>query len=116
MEGRTCPPGMTPEQYAQAQRLMEVTRLAHDEELWRMCCLMASKKDSQLFGQTEFELRDIVHRVGAITLQAAANERRKKGVTTAAASPAPASVKASPATTTPGSSAGGRGRSPACSD
>ena len=116
MEGRTCPPGFSSEQFAEAQRLMEVVKLAHEEELWRMCCLLASKKDSQLFGQTEFELRDIVHRVGAVTLQAAADQRRKKGVTPAAASPAPASTTASLATTTPGSSAGGRGRSPACSD
>ena len=116
MEGRTCPPGLSPEQFAEAQRLMEITEQAHAEERWRMCCLMASKKDSQLFGQTEFELRDIVHRVGAVTLQAAAHQRRKKGVTPAAASPAPASTTAGLATTTPSSSAGGRGRSPACSD
>jgi hypothetical protein len=115
MEGRTCPPGFSPEQFAEAQRLMEITEQAHADERWRMCCLLASKKNSQLFGQTEFELRDIVHRVGAVTLQAAAHERRKKGATTAAVSLALAGTTADLATTTPSSSAGGRGRSPACS-
>ena len=81
MEGRICPPGMSPEQFAEAQRLFEVTENATSDELWRMCCLMASKKNDQLFGKTEFELRDLVHRIGAITLEAAANERRKKGAT-----------------------------------
>jgi hypothetical protein len=79
---------MTPEQFAEAQRFLEVTEGAVGDELWRMCCLMASKKDGQLFGQTEFELRDIVHRIGTITLEAAANERRKKGGTPVAALPA----------------------------
>ena len=46
---------------------------------------MAMKKDGEQFGRAEFELRDHVHRIGAITLEAAVleaavNERRKKGV------------------------------------
>ncbi len=32
-----------------------------------------------LFGQKEFELRDQVHRLGAQALEAAADERQKKG-------------------------------------
>jgi hypothetical protein len=32
-----------------------------------------------LFGQTEYELRDLVHRLGAQVLEAAADERQKKG-------------------------------------
>jgi hypothetical protein len=109
MEGRTCPPGMTPEQFAEAQRLLEVTKHAFGDELWRMCCLMASKKDGQLFGQTEFELRDVVHRIGAFTLEAAANERRKKGGTPVAALPART------ANIMPALSAGGPGQSSVCS-
>jgi hypothetical protein len=45
-----------------------------------MARLLASKQDHELFGQTEYQLRDIVHGLGAKALQAAANERSKKGV------------------------------------
>jgi hypothetical protein len=88
MEGRMCPEGMTPEQFEEAQRVFEVSRQAADEELWRMACLTASKKNGELLGETEFQLRDILLRLGARTLEAAVNERRKKGGTQAAASPA----------------------------
>lgn len=105
MEGRICPAGMSEEQFAEARRLFEVTEQATVDERWRMCCLMAGKQDHEMFGQAEFQLREMVHRLGAITLEAAANERRKKGVTTAAALLAPS------ASTTRGSSSGGRKRS-----
>jgi hypothetical protein len=42
--------------------------------------LLARKPDDQLFGPTEFQLRDLVHRLGAHALQTAA-EQRKKGAT-----------------------------------
>jgi hypothetical protein len=44
-----------------------------------MSRLVASKPDRQLFGQTEFELRDRVHELGAMMLETAAEERQKKG-------------------------------------
>jgi hypothetical protein len=50
-----------------------------DEELKSMARLMASKANHQLFGQTEFELRDRVHELGAKALEVAADERQKKG-------------------------------------
>jgi hypothetical protein len=40
---------------------------------------LASKADPELFGKTEYELRDRVHHLGAEALQVAANERQKKG-------------------------------------
>jgi len=80
MNPRTCPEGMTAEQFAEAQRIFEVAQEAVVDETWRMACLMAGKQDNQLLGETEFQLRDHVHRIGGITLQAAVNERRKKGV------------------------------------
>lgn len=104
-EGRTRPEGMSAEQFEEAQRLYAVTQQAMDDEQWRLCCLMAMKENSQLLGQTEFEVRNRVLRMGAIALEAAVNERRKKGGTQAAASPAAS------ASTTPASSTGGRRRS-----
>ena len=111
MEGGVCPVGMTEEQLAEAKRVFEVTEQAAADERWRMCCLMASKQDREMLGQTEFQMRELVHRIGAITVEAAVNERRKKGGTTAAASCAPAASRASHAIITRGSSSGGRKRS-----
>jgi hypothetical protein len=96
---------MTPEQFAEAQRLMEVTAQAVEQERWRMGCLMASQPENRLLGETEFQLRDLVLRVGARVLETAVNQRRKKGGTPAAASPVPI------ANTTRASSAGGGKRS-----
>lgn len=80
MVNRTCPAGMTAEEFEEAQRLYEVTEAAMAEERWRMCCLMAAKQDGEMLGQTEFELRAHVLKMGAMTLEAAVNQRRKKGV------------------------------------
>jgi hypothetical protein len=51
-----------------------------DEERLRIVKLLANKEDKELFGRTEFELRDRVHALGARTLEAAADERPKKGL------------------------------------
>lgn len=71
--------GLSEEQEAEAQRIYERLRGAFDEELKTMARFMASKPNDQLFGQTEFELRDRVHELGARVLETAADERQKKG-------------------------------------
>jgi len=50
-----------------------------DDERKRIAILLADKDDSNLFGKTEYDLRDRVHALGARALEAAANERQKKG-------------------------------------
>jgi hypothetical protein len=67
------------EQEAEAQRIYERLRGAFDEELKTMARFMASKPNNRLFGETEFELRDRVHELGARVLETAAQERQKKG-------------------------------------
>lgn len=67
------------QQEVEAQRIYERLRGAFDEELKTMARLMASKPNDQLFGQTEFDLRDRVHELGARVLETAADERQKKG-------------------------------------
>jgi hypothetical protein len=67
------------EQEAEAQWIFERLKGVFEEELRGMARLMASKEDSQLLGQTEFEVRDRVHRLGAKVLETAVNERQKKG-------------------------------------
>lgn len=70
----------TPQQEEEARRIKEKVLAAVDQEVEQMAQLMASKEDDQLFGKTEFELRDIVHRIGAKALEITANGRLKKRV------------------------------------
>jgi hypothetical protein len=49
--------------------------------------MLSESADGDLLGKTEFALRDAVHRLGAKTLEGAANERAKKRGTKAAVSP-----------------------------
>jgi len=67
------------EQEAEARRIYDRLGSLFDEERMRMARLLASKADRELFGRTEYEVRDRVHRLGAEALQAAADERQKKG-------------------------------------
>lgn len=45
-----------------------------------MARLMASKANRQFFGETEFLLRDAVHRLGAEAIDIALQERKKRGI------------------------------------
>lgn len=67
------------DQAAHAEQLYESLKHAADQDLRAIAVLLASKPDHQLFGKTEFELRDIVHRIGATALQTAAVQRKKGG-------------------------------------
>ncbi len=82
-------PSLTPEQQAEAQRIYEILRRVTDADLRDLAELLAGKADGELFGATEFQVRDAVHRIGARALETAL-EGRKKGGTTAPAGPAPA--------------------------
>ena len=79
MAGSRPAVSLSAQQEAEAQRIYERLRNAFDEELKTMARFMASKPNHQLFGQTEFDLRDRVLALGARVLEAAADERQKKG-------------------------------------
>jgi hypothetical protein len=70
---------LTEEQETESHRIYERLRGAFDAELKTMARLMATKGNHELFGQTEFELRDRVHELGARVVETAADERQKKG-------------------------------------
>jgi hypothetical protein len=72
-------PVLDAEQQAEAERIYQRIRGAFDDEAKRIAQLMASKETRDLFGQTEYQLRDRVHALGAEALEAAADERIKKG-------------------------------------
>ena len=95
---------LTPDQQAEADRLYAALTAACAADLRDLARLLASKPDRELLGPTEFQVRDLVHQVGAKALQAALAER-KKGGTTAPAGPART------AASRPSSSAGVPGRS-----
>jgi predicted nucleic acid-binding OB-fold protein len=71
---------LSPEQEAEAQRLVELFQQPLLQEARRLARLFASKPTTQLLGKTEFELRDAVHQLGTKLLQTALEER-KKGAT-----------------------------------
>ena len=56
---------LSPEQEAEAQRLVEALRPAIEDDLLHIARLLVSRRTEQLFGATEVEVRDHVHRIGA---------------------------------------------------
>jgi hypothetical protein len=70
---------LTPQQQAEAQRIYEALRHAAEDDLRALAELLAAQPDSQLFGATEFEVRDRVHRLGALAIQTALDGRKKGG-------------------------------------
>jgi hypothetical protein len=89
---------LSPEQEAEARRIYDALQAAAQDDLLALARLLATKPDSQLFGQTEFQVRDLVHRIGARAIEAALDGRKKGGTR----GPAPA---ARAATAPPASSA-----------
>ena len=70
---------LSAEQQAEADLIYERIRGAFDQEARRLAELMASKETRQIFGETEYQIRDRVHALGAEVLAATAAERIKKG-------------------------------------
>ena len=70
---------LTPEQTAEAERIFQELERATREDRWRIAQLLASKPDSQLLGETEFQIRDMVHKIGAKSIATALNGRKKGG-------------------------------------
>ena len=70
---------LTAEQEAEAQRLAKLVGQKIQEEVLQMYRLLMSKPDSHLRGQTEFDIRDRVHKIGAQVIETALQERKKGG-------------------------------------
>jgi hypothetical protein len=95
---------LTADQGAEARRIYDALKHSADADLMALARLLAAKANSELFGATEFGVRDAVHRIGAKALGAALDGRNKGG-TTGPAGPAPAAARR------PSSNGGGRRRS-----
>ena len=83
---------LSPELEAKAHELVARLRPEAEEELLALARLLVSKEDRELFGETEFEVRDIVQRLGAKAYTAHLAE--KKTATRAPGSSAPIAGKA----------------------
>jgi hypothetical protein len=73
-------PDPAPEPADLEERIYQGLRRSCDADLRKMAKLLASKPYPQLLGRTEFEVRDLVHDLGATAIQTALDER-KKGAT-----------------------------------
>lgn len=90
---------LTPELEAQAQELLTRLRSRADDELLALARLLVSKEDRDIFGDTEFQVRDIVHRLGAAALETHLAQK-KTAATKAPASSARTANKAPSSTAT----------------
>jgi hypothetical protein len=70
---------LTPEQAELSERIDQSLRQAADGDLRHLAELLASKPDRQLLGKTEFEVRDLVHKIGAKAIETTLQERKKGG-------------------------------------
>lgn len=70
---------LTAEQQKRAARIKEQVLPAVEKEVEAMATLLASRSPGEFFGATEFDLRDICHRIGGAMLQTALDERKKGG-------------------------------------
>jgi hypothetical protein len=71
---------LTAEQEAEAKRIEDLLRAQSEVEIRKMARFLASRSNRQLLGETEFVLRDAVHRIGARGIEAALEERKKGGI------------------------------------
>ena len=70
---------LTAEQEEEAKRIEDVVMAAARTDVRQVARLLASKKNRDLLGETEFRLRDIVRHIGAVGIDAALAERKKRG-------------------------------------
>jgi hypothetical protein len=71
---------LTPEQQAEAQRIEGILMETVRDDVRALAELLASKPDHQLLGETEYEVRDRVHKIGAKAIETALNGRKKARV------------------------------------
>jgi len=83
---------LSPELEAEAQKLVARLRTDAEGELLALARLLVSKPEHEIFGDTEFEARDIMHRIGAKAFEA--HLAQKKTATKARASSARTASKA----------------------
>jgi hypothetical protein len=69
---------LTPEQEKEAELIEDNLKAATAVEIRKIARLLASKENQHLFGETEFLVRDAVHRIAARGMDAALDARKKR--------------------------------------
>jgi hypothetical protein len=67
---------LTPEQEAQAQQLLADLKALTEPELLQIARTLVAPPDGSPFGQAEFDLRDVAHRLVAKALQHALGQKK----------------------------------------
>jgi hypothetical protein len=70
---------LTAEQEQEAQRIGKILQEKMAGDIVQLARLLVSKKDAEIFGKTEFEVRDRVHQLGAKAIETVLEERKKGG-------------------------------------
>jgi len=91
---------LSPEQESQAQQLAQQIQRASQEDILALARLLVSKPEADIFGDTEFQARDIIHGVAAKAF-AVHLAQKKTAIAAAASSVATASKPPSSKTTGP---------------
>jgi hypothetical protein len=92
---------LTTDQEQEAAILEDLLAAKFRPAVRQLARLLTSRKNSELFGETEFQIRDALHRLGADSFDAALAERKKRGTRDRARSAPPADkTPASKATAT----------------
>ena len=68
---------LSPEQEVEAKALETKIQTAVQKEIADLARLMVSKPDRELFGQTDFQIRDIVLRIGAKVYEEHLREKKR---------------------------------------
>jgi hypothetical protein len=76
---RRSRPELTPEQKVEADKLEAAIREAAADDIRDLVENLARTTDETIFGDNEFVIRDIVHRIGAVAVETALREREKGG-------------------------------------
>ena len=95
---------LSPEQQMTFEELRPLLTQAIEEEVMALTRLLATKTDATFFGETEFQIRDLVMHLGAKALQTAVAFKKKRA-TPVHRAPVP------PVRRQPGSIAGSAGTS-----
>ena len=71
---------LTPEQRDEADRIKRRLMDVVEDEVQGIAELLASKPDRQILGPAEFQVRDRVHKIGALAIETAIDVRKKSGI------------------------------------
>ncbi len=70
---------LTAEDQLRVNAILDQVMGAARVELEELATLLATRSNTEFFGETEFLVRDGVHRIGARLYDAALDERKKRG-------------------------------------